>query len=179
MRRYLTASLILATLWLPTLAGCGSKSSTQNSVATAVPDDAPPPKALLGIEPFNPPTLAELDAKVEWKESPVVDSKALRREKIEANRKPLVTVQEALAMKNDSSEANEKIVSALGAMPTDDSQVNYDASITRRLTMDVRSLNPVRVSSISESELLTLTGAGLVSFDCAANPFADAEFGTE
>ncbi len=61
---------------------------------------------------FTPPaTLAELDAKMRWLDSPVVDSLvALRKQKESEPAK--VSVEEALAMKNDSPEANAKILSA-------------------------------------------------------------------
>src|SRR3954462_8105210 len=67
------------------------------------------------IEPFTPPSLAELDKTAQWTDSPVVDAMERLRE-AKKKEPPLVTVQQALAMKNDSPDANRRILSALSVL---------------------------------------------------------------
>jgi peptide/nickel transport system substrate-binding protein len=127
------------------------------------------------IEPFTPPPLAELDKSVEWTDSPVVDAMARLRE-AKANEPALVTVEEALAMKNDSPEANEKIVSALSVLaPPDGKGVDWAAPFKRALIMDLSSTNPLLTSSIAESEINSLTSFGLFGFDWNLIPFASKD----
>lgn len=127
------------------------------------------------IEPFTPPTLAELDAKVKWQDSPVVDGMARLREqkKVEP---PLVTVEEALAMRNDSVEANKKILSALSVLASPDGKdVNWEATMNRAFIMDLSSMNPLLSNSVAEAEMTGLTSAGLFGFDWNLIPFASAD----
>lgn len=128
------------------------------------------------IEPFDPPPLAEIDQKAEWGDSPVVDALARLREQ-KAKEPPLVTVAEALAMKNDSPEANKKILSALSVLaPPDGKGVSWDAPFNRALIMDLSTMNPLLSSSISEAEIDSLTSFNLFSFDWNLIPFAAKEF---
>ncbi len=158
----------------------GTKDSAPGASATKEGEEADPDPAKpfqLGdlIEPFTPPTLAELDAKVTWEDSPVVDSKARLREqkKLEP---PLVTVEEALSMRNDSIEANTKILSALSVLASPDgSDVNWDATMNRAFLMDLSSMNPLLSNSVAESEMTGLTSAGLFGFDWNMVPFASAD----
>jgi peptide/nickel transport system substrate-binding protein len=126
------------------------------------------------VADFSPPPLAELDAKAEWIDRPVLDGMALLREK-QAGETPKATVEEALALKNDSSEANEKILSALGRLPADEQAVNWDAEIVRHSAFDVKSTNPLLASSVTESDVMGLTGFGLFGFDWNFKPFASKD----
>jgi peptide/nickel transport system substrate-binding protein len=127
------------------------------------------------LEPFDPPPLAELEKNVEWTDSPVVDALARLRE-TKAAEPPLVTVQEALAMENNSAEANDKVVSALSELaPEDGKGVDWKAPLKRALLMDLSTTNPLLTSSIAESEINSLTSFGLFSFDWNMIPFAAAE----
>jgi peptide/nickel transport system substrate-binding protein len=126
------------------------------------------------IAPFTPPTLAEVDAVAEWIDRPVVDSMELLRE-AQAKEKPLVSVAEALKLRNDSKEANEKILSALGRLPTQDAEVNLDGEINRHAYGDVNSTNPILISSTVEFDVQSLIGFGLFSFDWKMQPFAAAD----
>lgn len=126
------------------------------------------------LEPFDPPPLAEIDAKADWQEMPVVD--ALERlEAHLAKEKPLATAAEAVKLKNDSDEANAKILSALGQPPSSPDEVNMEAVFNRHIGGDVNNLNPILVSSTSDFEVSGLTGVGLFSFDWTMTPFAAAE----
>ncbi|HEX5106445.1 MAG TPA: hypothetical protein VFV87_21650, partial [Pirellulaceae bacterium] len=124
------------------------------------------------IEPFTPPTLAELNAKAEWEDRPVLDSFQLLREHL-AESKPLVSVEEALKLRNDGSKAvNEKILSGLGQYPASEDEALWDASINRLAFGDVNSTNPLLISSTIEFDVSGLIGFGLFGFDWNFNNFA-------
>ena len=126
------------------------------------------------VEPYSPPSLAELDKTAEWVDRPVVDALKLLRD-AQAKEQPLATAEEALALKNNSEADNKKILSALGRLPAKDDEINWDAEINRHAYGDVNSTNPIMASSIVESDLYSLVGFGLFSFDWEFNPFARAE----
>jgi len=126
------------------------------------------------VEPFDPPTLEELDSEVEWIDRPVQDSMVLLRERQEGER-VLATVEEALALRNTSPEANAKICSALGRLPERDEDVNWDASIFRHTSGDVKSTNPLMISSTTEFDVLGLSGFGLFGFDWTFRPYATSD----
>ena len=126
------------------------------------------------IEPFDPPSFKELESTVEWIEQPVLDSIELLRRRQEEE-PILATVEEALKLHNDSPEANKKILSALGRLPDKDADVDYDAIITRHISADVKSTNPLMASSSSEFEVVDLMGFGLFGFDWNFNNFAAKE----
>lgn len=134
--------------------------------------DSEEPTVLL--EPFDAPPLEELEAKVEWEDRPVYSALDRLREE-QAKTKPLVSVEEALKLKNNSDEDNEKILSALGRVASDDSDANEDAEINRLLPADIKSTNPVMTSSTYEVDVNGLTGFGLFSFDKKMDPFAPSE----
>lgn len=126
------------------------------------------------LQSFDPPSLAELDAQAEWEDQPVRDAFELLRQR-QAGEKPLATVEAALAIQNDSDEANNKIISALGRLPEQDSQVNWDATMTRHMRADVKSTNPILASSVQDLDVNGLTSFGLFSFDWNLEAFAAKE----
>lgn len=127
------------------------------------------------VDPFEVPTLEELEASTEWIDSPVRDSMVLLREQ-KKSETALVTVEEALSLRNDSDEANENILSALSVVaPEDNEGVDFDATINRALPQDLRSLNPLLTSSMAESQINNLTGFGLFNFDWNMTPFASSD----
>jgi len=126
------------------------------------------------IEPFTPPPLEELERSVTWVERPVLDALKLLREK-QAREKPLVSLAEALRMRNQSDNDNRKILSALGRLPASDDDVNWDAVINRHAYGDVNSTNPILASSVIEFDIAGLIGFGLFSFDADFNPFASSD----
>jgi peptide/nickel transport system substrate-binding protein len=181
----------LAILCSP-LAGCGCRVETssrpggswdtesltteegvEGGKGTAVAD-AKPFKFGDMIEPFEPPTLEELDAMVEWEDRPVLDSMKLLREHLESEQ-PLVTVEQALSIKNNSPEDNDKIYSAMRRLPASDGEANWGAEINRHGYGDVNSTNPILSSSVVEGEVNGLMGFGLFSFDWDFNPFASSD----
>ncbi|MCE9605116.1 MAG: peptide ABC transporter substrate-binding protein [Planctomycetia bacterium] len=174
-----TPTGISLTLPTPKATAAASPSPTAIPTATAiasVPTTTKPPAAAAGpgLQPFTAPPLAEIDAKAQWIDMPVDDSLKLMEAEWKKI-KPLGTVAEALALKNDSDEANAKILDALGRLPENDAQVNYGATITRFLKADVKSTNPIMFNSVEEGDVGGLMSYGLFSFDWNMRPFATKE----
>ena len=178
-------------LTLVLVIGCGSsqeknlpkkEASSKGTAATEAghmeenqqADDSVQGPFVLGdmIDPFEVPTLEELEATTEWIDSPVRDSMVLLREQ-KKSEPALVTVEEAISLRNDSEEANEKILSTLSVVaPENDEGVDFNATINRALPQDLRAINPLLTSSVSEAQIGGLTGFGLFGFDWNMTPFA-------
>ncbi|WP_298868212.1 peptide-binding protein [uncultured Gimesia sp.] len=166
--------LLLTVLLSLLLTGCPGPSSDNGeekseSSEKSESTDGTPPEILL--EPFDAPKLADLDANVEWEKQPVLDSMDLLRER-QSKEKQLISVADALKLKNTNQEINEKILSALGRLPENDEEVNWGATINRHVGADMKSTNPIMGSSAVEFEVSSLTGFGLFSFDWNFIPFA-------
>ena len=182
-RRLLDCCLLLP---LACLGGCTSSvDSTDESAAEAVASSpVSDSDFVLGdlIEPFDPPPLEELLASKEWIDSPVVDSLERLIER-QANEPRLATPEEALALRNDSPEANAKIKDALGrvavakdgAFYDDEAGIDWDAGITLHAYQDIGSSNPILYSSVTEGQVNDLTAVGLFSFDWNLRPFASSD----
>lgn len=172
-------SYLAFAICLATLVGC-----TKRTPVSSAPTDgqANTTAAAVGevsqedvlLEPFDAPPLEEIESQVTWVDQRVVDTLELRR-KAEADDKPLVSVEEALKLQNDSPEANKKIISALGRLPDSDDQVDWDATLVRHLSGDAKSMNPLMASSTSEFEVNGLTSFGVFSFDWEMKPLAIAD----
>ncbi|MGL4512228.1 MAG: ABC transporter substrate-binding protein [Lacipirellulaceae bacterium] len=146
--------------------------------SAAQPAKAPAGGFVLGdlLDPFDPPTLDGLNARVKWVDRPVLDTLKLLREAKAKEPAPELTADEALALRNDSNEANEKILAALSVLaPEDGSGVDYDATIRRAIQQECLSLNPILQSSVAETEVVGLTGFGLFGFDWEFAPLASAD----
>lgn len=168
-------------------AGCSSEASKEASssgkgeVAATSPSETKPitvPEGKKHDRPVLPAdlpaTLAELDANVEWIDQPVKDGMTMRREK-QTQERPLASVAEALASRNTSRDSNDKILSVLGRVETDESQVDYDAVITRHFLRDVKSTNPIMYSTLEENMLGLMMTYTLITADWNLDPFAPAE----
>jgi peptide/nickel transport system substrate-binding protein len=83
-----------------------------------------------------------------------------------------VSVTEALRLENKTREDNQKITSALGRLPENDHEVDWEAPIFRHYTGDVKSTNPIMGSSAIEFDVTGMTGFGLFGFDWDFKPFA-------
>jgi peptide/nickel transport system substrate-binding protein len=70
---------------------------------------------------------------------------------------------------------NEQILSALGQYPASDSDVNYDARFDRLSRFDLKSTNPIMITSTAEFEYSGLTGIGLLGFDWRFQMFASSD----
>ena len=128
-----------------------------------------------GAPKFDPPPLAEL-LKLTWVDGPVRDGIEMMREEQERKGPPQVTAAEALALRNDSAENNEKILDALGRMaPADGTGVDYDGVIVRQVVGDMNSTNPLFQSSVSDMEFADLTGFGIIGFDREFKYFASKD----
>ncbi|MDB5386701.1 MAG: extracellular solute-binding protein family 5, partial [Planctomycetaceae bacterium] len=126
------------------------------------------------LEPFDPPPLEKLNAEGKWIAQSVVDAFDLLRAK-QAKEPPTATVAEALQLKNDSAEANNKILSALGRLPKSDDEVDWDATFNRHLPSDIRSSNPIMFSLAVDAEVNQLTAFSVFAFDWTFTPFAAKE----
>lgn len=174
---------LLATIPLA-LVGCGrSEPSPRPSDTGAELTGSEEPSELSGpfvlgddIAPFDPPTLEELDSNAEWIDNPVKDALEMMRESQAVEGPPPVSVSEALKLRNDSPENNQKILRTLGQLaPPSGEGVDYGASLVRHVGGDLKSTNPLLASSVTEFEYLDLTGFGYLSFDREFNYFAPKE----
>ena len=150
----------------------GTKSSEGQAAKTG---EATEEELEAELEPFDAPPLAELDKSAEWEDMPVRNAYELYKDHL-AQSEPLVSVEEALSLRNTSPENNEKIISALGRPPGSDAAVGWDRGITRAIGADIKSSNPLMISSSAEFEVLGLTGFGMFSFDWNFKPFAMSAF---
>ena len=128
------------------------------------------------IEPFTPPPLAEIEKQVEWEDRPVRnamdDLQKLQQQESQEN--PPLKPEEALGLQNTGPELNAKIIAALGRLPTDPSQIDWDGSLTHHMRGDVKSTNPILSSSVYDADLLILAYEGIMTFDWELKPFANA-----
>ncbi|MDG2207820.1 MAG: ABC transporter substrate-binding protein, partial [Pirellulales bacterium] len=127
------------------------------------------------VPPFDPPSLEQLEEQVAagggWVDRPVLDSMELLRKR-QTQEPILATVDEALALENDSEENNVKILSALGRLPKEKSEVDFESQINRATPQALNNQNPLLASSMTEFEVTGLTGFGLFGFDWNFMPFA-------
>ena len=160
-------------------AGCGRRPADRlpraepEAPAGAGAAEAEPAAPVATEASFTPPSLAELDRDTTWIDRPVRDALAMLREE-QAREPPLCSVAEALALSNDSAEANAKILSALGRLPAEGA-ADRDARVDRHVAGDLGSTNPILISSSAEFDILGLTGFGLFSFDHNLEPFAASD----
>lgn len=146
---------------------------TPDSGSTTADTEASEPSEPL-LEPFDPPPLEELEASVEWEEGLVLDPFEHYREYWEQVPE-LATVDVALGLKNESAEDNEKILNALGRPPASDGDVDWDAGINKHSFLDIKSSNPLLISSVTEGEIADLTGVALLTFDQGFTAFGNSE----
>ncbi|MEY3033353.1 MAG: hypothetical protein RLZZ622_1828, partial [Planctomycetota bacterium] len=140
------------------LAGCGSDEPATPLPApelTAPADERKEPLPVTPVEapePFDAPPLSELDKEVGWIDRPVRDGLVLLRD-AQAGEGVLVTVADALALKNDTADTNAKILSALGRLP-EEGQADLSARIERHVGGDLGSTNPIMISTAAEFDIL-------------------------
>ena len=167
-----------ALVWmlLATFCGCSSSTSIDQEGEIAESDET----FVLGdlLTPFDPPSLEQLEQTVAagggWVERPVLDSLELLRAR-QAQEPVLATVDEAIALRNNSKEENTKILSALGRLPKNDNDVDYAAQITRATPQALNNQNPLLASTMTEFEVSSLTGFGLFGFDWNFTPYASPD----
>lgn len=155
-------------------AGEGDDGGESAATESAESEDAP---WELGnaLEPFDPPGMDQLD-EAEWISRPVVASDQPLRLAKAAQPPPQLTAKEALELRNDSPEANEKILSALSRLaPEDGSGVDFDAVIVRHVTGDIATSNPLLASSVTDAELADMTTFSPIAFDQDLQYFGPAE----
>jgi peptide/nickel transport system substrate-binding protein len=129
------------------------------------------------VEPFDPPPLAELEKAAAWIDRPVVDAMERLREHQNAQGPPPLSVKEALALRNDSPEANEKIKVTLGRIaPEDGTGIDYRATLLRIANGDIKSTNPVLRSTSTDYEFHELASINLFTTDWNLEKFADQNY---
>jgi peptide/nickel transport system substrate-binding protein len=169
-----TFTLVLAGLYFLGIADWNSRAGLGGCAACVAADKKDDGSGKKGDNtPFVPPPLSELDAKAGWIDQPVKDTLKMLRDE-QAGEKPLVTVAQALALRNKTRQDNDKIISALGRVATDDSQVDYEASINRHMLRDIKSSNPIMANTVEEFDIDGLTAIGLFTFDWRLERMADA-----
>jgi len=167
-----TVLLLLIATCASMLGGCGGSESEPSGESPASPSKDHKPLVLGNlIKPFDPPRLQDLDAQADWVDQPVLDSLELLRKR-QQGEKSLATVKEALTLRNQSPAENAKILSAMGRLPGSDAEVNWDAVMVRYEGADVKSTNPLMISSTVEFDVLGLTGFGLFGFNWEFKPHA-------
>ncbi len=129
------------------------------------------------LEPFEPPPFEELISAHEWIDRPVVDAMQRLRDEQSGLGQPALSVDAALALKNNSKEENAQIIDALGRLaPPDGEGVDFEAEAVLIAHADLKSTNPLLTSSVVESDYHGLTVFGIFSFDRYFNKFAVAEY---
>jgi peptide/nickel transport system substrate-binding protein len=161
-------------------AGCSSNTPTaddraEGGVDEAAAEDSPggelPEDEFEPLTPYEAPPLAEIDAEAKWIDQPVQGMRDALRERLK-DHPPLVSEEEAMAMRNESDQDNEKIYSVMRQLPASDDQVDWDATFVHYVGGDAKSLNPLFKNSITEFEIQLLTGLNLIEFDADFKPFA-------
>jgi peptide/nickel transport system substrate-binding protein len=160
--------------------GCPGPPPEESSAPTAESgaDDsgaAPASPAEVLLEPFDAPPLAELDSQVTWEDQPVVDSMERYRE-YKSGQNPALPASEALRLRNRSTEDNEALLSSLGQPWTSEAEVDFNATFNRHVYGDLKSTNPILISSTTSFDILGYTGVGLFGFDWRMEPFAAADY---
>jgi len=120
------------------------------------------------------PELAKLLKDNKWLDKPVVDSTELMKQRQEKE-KALASVQEVLSLKNSSNDINLKIRSAMGRLAANDKSIDFNGTWNRHTAGDVKSTNPIMISSSAEFDVSGLTSFGLMGFDWTFTPFASKD----
>jgi peptide/nickel transport system substrate-binding protein len=123
---------------------------------------------------WTPPTLEELQ-KMQWTDGWVSTNGQVAKDRY-AQYKPTLTDEQALATKNTSKETNEQIHLTLSRIPKSPDEVDWDATINRRLGGAPETLNPILSSSKYEQDVTPMIGAGFMGFDHTMTPFADGDY---
>lgn len=185
-RRWMALGGVVLGVWV---AGCDSAPSTPptNTTASSATPTAPTTPASVTaaatpaaiapeetgplLEPFTPPSQAELDAGAKWFDQPVEDAMELLRQYQTAHPSK-TSVAEALALENNTPVENSRILEGLGRLPAADDEVDWEATFNQHSTMNVNGMNPLLASSIADQDVMGLTGVGLTSVDWTMRPFA-------
>jgi peptide/nickel transport system substrate-binding protein len=159
-----------------------ASEKTSEAPAEKSATDAEPPTAdvpfVLGdmLEPFDPPTLEEVDKAAEWEDRPVLDGMELMREHQKELGPPPLSADQALALRNDSRETNDKIANTLGRLASPDGAgADYESELVQLAEGDLKSTNPLLTSSITEADYHGLTVFGIFSFDWRLEKFASRD----
>lgn len=121
-----------------------------------------------------PQSMAEIEEQAQksggWIPQPVLSSYDLSYDFFNPD-KPHLSVEEAAKLKNDSPEANRKIIEAYQRFPNrknmkpeeDCPQVDYDAEFHRHISADATSFNPLFFNSTADAEIISYTQTSLLT----------------
>ncbi len=123
---------------------------------------------------WTPPTRKELEG-WKWADGPIVTGHELGAKRF-AGKKPPLTVDQALELKNDSRAANERILATLGMPPASAEQVDWDATFNRISPGAPSTLNPLLQSSMYEMDILDLLSSNPFLFDWDFKAYGNGEF---
>jgi len=202
-RLALTISILSLAVFLANASGCGSGENTpapavksdsesgakaktagtagESKAATEEEEEAAAKPFVLGdlLEPFTPPSLEDVDRTAEWIDRPVLSGAEILRKKQQDKGPPTVTAEQALKLKNDypkNKENNDIILNSVGRLaPADGAGVDFDATFVRHVSGDLKSTNPIMISSITEFEYQSLAGFGYLGFDQELNYFGSKD----
>lgn len=151
-------------------------SAEEEAAETPADDDAAEDKPFVLadlVEPFAPPTLEELDKTADWQDRPVRDGMDILREQQGSEQPPPIPIDEARALRNNSNDENEKILNSLGRVAAPDgSNVDYASTWVRHVSGDLKSTNPIMMTSITEFEFHQMCAFALLSTDRGTEYFA-------
>ena len=123
-------------------------------------------------ESFTPPPLDELEA-MDWTPGRIADGYELLAEWKPSQTDP--TIDEAIGMRNESAETNDRLVEAFGQFPATPGDIDYEAEFVRGAGADARSTNPLFISSVYDFEFAALTGFAFMGSDRDLQTFARAD----
>jgi len=166
-------TFLCVSAWLAATLGCGPNGDSGESAGSA----ERPFKLGDMLEPFDPPSLEELNKTTEWVDQPAFYPIEMVRQKQADSGPPPLSVRGALALRNDSAEDNAKILGTLGRVaPADGSGVDYDATWVRHIGADIKTTNPLLYSSLYEMEYQRLTGFTVLAYDANFRFFASKDW---
>ena len=152
----------------PVAQASSSSGSNGDAQKPAVEEEKELPLYLGNLtSPFTAMPLDELEANVKqqggWIDQPVMNSEDHLREYLNSKPAP-TTVEEALKLKNTDDKTNDAIRYTLGRLPEDEkNEVDYEATMTRHSNVDVKSVNPIMMSTTMEFDIAGLTSFGILS----------------
>jgi peptide/nickel transport system substrate-binding protein len=146
-------------------AGCSGGEPEEAAAIADAPAETPFKLGDL-LEPFAPPPLDEIERTADWIDRPVVDFLEHLRAHQAKQGSPPISIEKALAMRNNSPADNLAICAALGQLaPRDGAGVNYDSMMVRKANADLKTINPLLSSTSVDSDYQNLTGVWLFRYD--------------
>lgn len=158
-------SSILALLYLISL-GSGSSETVADEEDAVESGQQQAPE-------WTHPTAEDLE-KVEWVAQPCVHFLDHLRRTLEEEPR-LATEEEALQLENTGPDTNARILSALGRLPANDEEVDWDATFNRFIGAQPTRINPLFSTTRYEFWVESLVFVGPIAFDWDFEFFGDLD----